>query len=152
MGGVKSSEDVSTYDFVKKANRHLYGEAQQCKKNSTKVQVVIKERFCENKEIKDNFAKYIGSKVWKSNHFTTVSAKIVGSEGQYCGTCASNHKLIVVMQHLQRDLAGEIKRRNTKIVSDRVSKCQILVSYFCRITTQSQKYGTLQRAYWRLKI
>ena len=56
------------------------------------------------------------SGIWKNEHFTTLNARIVGSEGQYCGSCASNHKLTVTLEHFVRDLSGEIQRRQAKMV------------------------------------
>lgn len=90
MGGVESSEDVNTYDFIQKADRKLYGEAKVCKKKDNKAQVIVKERYCDDQKIKHDFERYLDDNIWKSKHFTTLSATIVGSKGQYCGTCASS--------------------------------------------------------------
>lgn len=116
MGGAESRDDVSTYDFVNNANKQLYGEAKKCKKTGTEKQVVIKDRFCEDKSVTEGFQRYLSHQLWKSEHFTTLSAKIIGSEGQYCGSCASNHKLVIVLEYFLRDLSGEIIRRQASMV------------------------------------
>jgi hypothetical protein len=59
MGGSESSEDTSTYEFVKNANRSLYGEARLCKKAEANNQVILKDRYCENKEMTDKFQRYL---------------------------------------------------------------------------------------------
>lgn len=116
MGAADSKNDISAYDYKKKANKSLYGEARLCKQKSDSKLVVLKDRFCEDKSIKDGFKRYLSDSIWKSNHFTTLSASVVGTENQYCGTCANNHKLVFVMEHLIRDLSGEISRRQAKMV------------------------------------
>jgi hypothetical protein len=79
--------------------------------------VILKDRYCENKEMTDKFQRYLDHQLWKSEHFTTIKAKVVGSEGQYCGSCASNHKLTLVLEFFLRDLSGEITRRQSKMVT-----------------------------------
>jgi hypothetical protein len=66
MGGSESREDISQYDYVKNADKSLYGEARLCKKEGSKKQVILNDRFCEDTKVTMGFQTYLSQPNWKS--------------------------------------------------------------------------------------
>lgn len=138
MGGVESSEGVQIHDYKyeMKADKAVYGDAKIYSKGNQSM-FVIKEKHMEDEKTKLNFENYIEEnlKHEKIEFFTTKEACVAENKGTFCGTCASSTKLVVVMNFIERNLYGEIQRRQLQNVN-----FKFLLTKF-RIHTPNLKFG-----------
>jgi hypothetical protein len=122
MGAAESTGiQTSGYEYLKKADKGVYGDAKvYSKRGQRDLEYVIKEKFMEDERTRVKFENYIEEnlKHEKIEFFTTREAGVVQNKGNFCGTCASSTKLVVVMDLIERNLKGEIGRRKIQNVRE----------------------------------
>lgn len=112
-----SQSALLSYQLVSYESDKRFGEIGIFKKNENGSLVWMKEVPLEDEIAVQKIKQHTLSPEYRSGVFITQQVHLdERSTNGLCGTCASVGKAVVVMQHFERDLEGEILRRAEDLV------------------------------------
>jgi hypothetical protein len=113
---------MQNYRLLNSEDDKRFGEVSIYKNKQNGELVWIKEVHIDDEKTKTAFQHYLNSNAYNRPCYIASNPAIVepSSGNNICGNCSGGTKIVTVMEFFERDLEGEIMRRNQDMVRGNV--------------------------------
>jgi len=123
--GSDSSKEVSedmimdNYRLLNSEDDKRFGDISIYKNKQNGELVWIKEVYIDDQRSMAFYKTYLDHKSHQKDCFIASNPFIISnnSSSNFCGNCSGGNKIVTVMEFFERDLEGEVMRRNQDVVN-----------------------------------